>query len=473
MYRYHKIAAVIAAVSVSLCFVLFPSCSKSEEIITYPSSYTDNGLAVSSSTVEKTVNGCEISSISVTLSGLSDKSIQNKIADDINLSIASCETTSPPEYRGIARLVNPSDIPASISVTYDVKANFGDMLSMLLTRTMTYANGNVISGSSALNYDLSDGSHIETGDLFDPDYDASSPLDILLTSRVSSLFLFENAARSDSYSGVDTSGCYLISPFRGLRNDIKFTFDASGITFYIDEATDEFIVDPSVTQSVFIEYNSELFSRLIIFRDHNTDLYESSAAEKHLLAYPSDIVLDYTDKVNGMSIKALELVPADFISGAAKERVEKLMPSIEDITSQATGSGNEYYYCYFYAERVGKFMIIRLSEEDSSGMNSSSSDRIYVFDADTAKNLSYDSLFTADYNYTSAFASIILPDGSNDDLVIIEKALSGAQIIPREDHFLVRVKGLSASLSSGETLTELNEKIHYSDIGYENLLIYD
>lgn len=472
MYRYHRIAAVIAAVSVTLCFVLFPSCAKTEENIIYPSSYTDNSLVISSSPVEKTVNGCKISSISVTLSGLSDKSILNKIADDINLTIASCETTSPPDYRGIVRLVNTSDIPASITVAYDVKANFGDILSILLTRIMTYANGNIITGSTALNYELSDGSHIETGDLFDSDYDASLPLEELLSSRVSSLFLFENAG-GDNLSGADTSGCYLVSPFKGLREDIKFTFDASGITFYIDEATDEFIVDPSVVHSVFIEYNSELFSHLIIFRDHNADLYENSAAEKHLLAYPSDITLDYTDEVNGMSIKALELVPSDFISGAAEERVEKLMPSIDDITSQATGSGNEYYYCYFYAERVGKFMIVRLSEEDSSGMNSYSTDRIYVFDAGTAENLSYDSLFAADYEYTSAFSSLILPDGSSDDLVIIEDALSGAQIIPREDYFLVRAKGLSVSLSNGETLTELSEKIYYSEIGYENLLIYD
>ncbi|MBR5743130.1 MAG: hypothetical protein IKX85_04950, partial [Clostridia bacterium] len=230
--------------------------------------------------------------------------------------------------------------------------------------------------------------------------------------------------------------------------------------------------DPTTTGEVEILYDETLFAALVIFDERGEDLFEPGIEPvRHLIRFPSEIRDNVAGRFNGMDLRALVVTPALYASEAAKERVTRLAPSVEDVIAQATGTGDESYSCYFYAERVGRFMTVRFTENDRSGMNSFTSDRMYVFDAITAENLSVTSLFREGFDYAYALARILYPGEGEADLRREAEAIRRAQIIPREDHFLVRYTARAEELSvlwrGGEC------RAPYAAVGPENLTVYD
>ncbi|MBQ4625060.1 MAG: hypothetical protein IJB51_11025 [Clostridia bacterium] len=433
-----------------LAFVLLLSlCSCKQEKENYavtPSYYTGNGLSVSVSSENVPL---------VTLSGMLDSDTMLKIEESINLAIKSFATANRQVGWGGYQLVEKGVSPSQITIDVNPAFNAGNLLSLLLTKNCTYpiSLGNVtLTESIPLNYDLISGKSLALSDLFDGEIDVIKELEARILANL------------DQYR--------LAAPFGGLDKDTPFLFDAQGITLYIGDSLSEFVTDPVETGTIRIAYDSLLFNHLTIF-DREADLtrYQSVSDVRHLICYPSEIVENHKKTINGMEIQVLVTMPTQFASQAVKERVEHLAPILEDIELQATGSGDEFYNCCYYAERVGHFMVIRMVEEDHSGMNSYQSDRIYVFDAITAENIPVTDLFRPNFNYREALVEKMYGEATAGDKKIEAEAISKAQIIPREDHFLIRYT--SSAVQASVLYDGTDKLVSYADLGYENLNLYN
>lgn len=423
-----------------------PSCAKKEESFDItPSYYTGNGLSVS-------VSGEDVPL--VTLSGMLDGETMLKVEDAVNLSLKAFASADRTIGWGSYQMVEKGISPTKVTIDVNPVFNSGNLLCLLAEKSCVYptAEGEVtLSESLPLNYDLISGDSLSLADLFDGDIDIYKELE----SRI--------LANLDQYR--------LAAPFTGIDKNTPFLFDAQELTLYIGSTLAEFVTDPAYTETIRIPYDSELFNHLTIF-DREADLtrYQSLSGVRHLIRYPSEIVENHKETANGMEIQILISMPTQFASQAVKDRVEHLVPSVADIELQATGSGDEFYNCCYYAERVGHFMVVRLVEEDHSGMNSYQSDRIYVFDAITAENIPVTDLFRTNFNYREALAEKMYREATPDELKIEAEAISKAQIIPREDHFLIRYT--SAAVQASILYDGTDKMVSYADLGYENLNLY-
>lgn len=445
MFRFPKrFISLLLTIAILLCLC---SCHKKEDgYAVTPSYYTVNGLTVS-------VSGADVPL--VTLSGMLDSDAMLEIEDSINLAIKAFATADRQVGWGGYQLVEKGIAPIETSIDVTPVFNAGNLLCLLLTKYCTYSisPGNVtLTESMPLNYNLINGKTLTLSDLFDGKIDVLKELE----GRI--------LANLDQYR--------LAAPFGGLDKDTPFLFDAQGITLYVGNALPEFVTDPAETGTIRIEYDSLLFNHLTIF-DREADLtrYQSVSDVRHLISYPSEIVENHKKTVNGMEIQVLVSMPTQFASQEVEERVKHLAPVLEDIELQATGSGNEFYNCCYYAERVGHFMVIRSTEEVYSGMNSYQSDRIYVFDAITAENIPVTDLFQPNFNYREALLERMYKEADPDELTAEIQAISRAQIIPREDHFLIRYT--SAAVQASVLYDGTDKLVSYADLGYENLNLYN
>ena len=450
--RYAALLPLAAAVA-----VLFAGCGGTETVLR--SSYTENALSVTAAPVTREGTGPRVTSVTVELAGLRDRTLQEKLTSQINAAVKALENAPYPDRWGVDRLVPEGSVPEHVEVTCHVAANFGGRLSLLMKKASTFRVGSedvTLYAADTRNYGLSDGRELAPADLFREGFDAGKALYERLTALLSTEK--EELLQAEA----------LPYPLGNL----KFTFSGTGITFYADQETPEILSDPTTMGEAAIPYDETLFSALVIFDDPAEDLFEPGREPaRHLLRYPSVIRDNVAMRVNGMELRALVVTPASFASRAAEERVMRLAPSVEDVAAQATGTGDESYSCYFYAERVGKFMTVRFTENDRSGMNSFSSDRMYVFDAVTAGNLSVKSLFREGFDYAYAIARVLYPGAEEKDLQTEAEAIRLSQIIPREDHFLVRYTARAEEISvlwrGGES------RAPYEAVGPENLTIYD
>ena len=447
-----------AIVLIALLPALFAGCEGEKNAVTR-SSYAENALTVQATPVVRAVDACRVTSVTVTLEGLRDRELEEKLAGEINGAVEALEKAPYPDRWGVDRLLPEGSIPEHVEVTCHVTANFGGRLSLLIKKESTYR----VKGESVTlfavdtkNYDLRDGREIGPADLFREGFDAGKALYERLTAALS----------------AEKEGLLQAEALPYPLGEIKFTFNGSGVTFYADEATPEILSDPATLGEVTVPYDETLFAALQVFDDPEENLFEAGTSPaRHLVKYPSEIRDNVAMEVNGMELRALVVLPAFFASEAAEERVMRLAPSLEDAAAQATGTGDESYSCYFYAERVGKFMTVRFTENDRSGMNSFSSDRMYVFDAVTAGNLSVKSLFREGFDYAHALARVLYPGAEEEDLKTEAEAIRLCQIIPREDHFLVRYTARASEISVLWTGGEC--RAPYAAIGPENLTIYD
>ena len=447
--RLAALALITAAIA-----VLFVCCGETETFTR--SSYEENALTVTATPVMREGNEPRVTSVAVELSGLRDRELQEKLASQINAAVKSLETAQYPDRWGVDRLVPEGSIPENVEVTCHVAANFGGRLSLLIKKASTFRVGSsevTLYAADTRNYDLSDGRELIPSDLFREGFDAGKALYERLTALLSS----------------EKEGLLQAEALTYPLKDIKFTFSGTGITFYADQETPEILSDPATMGEAVIPYDETLFSALVIFNDRTEDLFEAGREPaRHLLRYPSVVRENVAMQVNGMELRALVVTPASFASKAAEERVMRLAPSVEDVAAQATGTGDESYSCYFYAERVG---TVRFTENDRSGMNSFTSDRMYVFDAVTAGNLSVKSLFREGFDYAYAIARVLYPGAEEKDLQAEAEAIRLSQIIPREDHFLVRY---TARAQEKSVLWRGGESdAPYEAIGPENLTIYE
>ena len=458
MRRLHKcLAAFLAA---SLFCSLFASCGEKEpEYYDFVSSYTENGLEITCAPVVRTENGVKITSINVTLSGLADAALQERLTGEITEAVKTLEKAPFTGGWGAARVVPAAASLRSVQMNVHVIANFGDRLSVLIKKHAVYLAGGSEVGVydvDTRNYDLRTGEALTLSSLFVSDFDAPAVLGEKLIARLA--------------AGVE--GVRQIAPIGRLPDDVNFTFDGEKITLYANAATPSLLSDPHLLPAVELPYDNDLFSHLAVF-DHapTAALYTNASTVKNLIVFPTRIAESYTGTQNGMDIRALIVLPETYASAEAEARVTRLAPSLEDIALQSTGAGNEHYNCFFYAQRIGRFMTVRLAEEDYSGMNGYSSDRIYVFDAVTAENLAVTSLFAPGFDYCAAIAAVLYPEADADALAGEAKALTFAQIVPREDHFLVRYTAAARELSS--LFQGADGIVPYAAIGQKNLTIYD
>ena len=436
---------------------LLAGCGEAEGITR--SSYAENALSVTATPVTREGTGPRVTSVTVELAGLRDKTLQEKLTAQINAAVKALENAAYPDRWGVDRLVPEGSDPEHTEVTCHVTANFGGRLSLLIKKAVSYRVGGesvTLYAVDTRNYSLSDGKELTPADLFREGFDAGKALYERLTALLS----------------AEKEGLLQAEALPYPLEDLKFTFSGTGITVYADQGTPAILSDPTAAGEAVIPYDETLFSALVIFDDPAEDLFEPGREPaRHLLRYPSVIRDNVAMRVNGMELRALVVTPASFASQEAEERVMRLAPSVEDVAAQATGTGDESYSCYFYAERVGRFMTVRFTENDRSGMNSFTSDRMYVFDAVTAGNLSVKSLFREGFDYAYAIARVLYPGAEEKDLQTEAEAIRLSQIIPREDHFLVRYTARAGEISvlwHGE-----ESRASYEAVGPENLTIYD
>jgi len=176
----------------------------------------------------------------VVVTGLKNESVEA----NINKTIYDCFTS---HIEGDA-LLTPEfeNYDAADFYCYsDVRANFGNLLSVILSFTVTYhseTDDKYIYKPVQLNFDLRDGKLLEITDLFKDKENGMNFLNAAVYDKIND----GNYMEEDTENWWDYSGFLMAAPFTGLKEDQKFFLGPNGtINLVLDENTPEFYLTDS------------------------------------------------------------------------------------------------------------------------------------------------------------------------------------------------------------------------------------
>lgn len=174
----------------------------------------------------------------MTISGLVNKDIEEKINGAISALHEKVKEIDLPPYRGIRRRLSDESELMDMYLSTTLSFKYNNIISITSTGSKIFAlnatdPGDFTEYIEVLNLDLNTGKEIRLSDLFVNDVDYKE----VLNSRIR--FYIEKEFSSEEYS--DTFGFpKLIAPFKGVRDYQKFMLSENALILIIDHETPEF-----------------------------------------------------------------------------------------------------------------------------------------------------------------------------------------------------------------------------------------
>lgn len=208
------------------------------------------------------------------ISGLKDKSVQNKINNDILEVCKKLLSQFEPEFlttkKDDIRKISSKNAYSYLCYSYNnvIIVEYSVSFDIEFKGNNYYPNNQ----SKSIGYDLNTGDKVNLDDVFKPGSDYKSKINSFISK-----YLIEN--NYDDYEAER-----MTKPFQGIRENQSFSLGFEGLRIILDEKNDEFFYN-GYTDQIVIPFNY-LGDDLYIFDKYynqNNNIYEQSKLNKMLL----------------------------------------------------------------------------------------------------------------------------------------------------------------------------------------------
>lgn len=428
----------------------------------------------------------------VTIHGLKNKNVEDKINKLIYDSTINLLEKDLPPYRGVHSLISNTDIIQNISISPGVMGNAANILSIKITKYITLASSKsntipevYITESDVLNINLKTGELIPLSDLFADNCDYIS----ILNSLVNEYLVKRRMDNGETYSlplGEVYDRTRLVSPFKGIKKNQKYFVDNWGRIFLlIDYNNPEFETDFIETEIVIYPYSSTMQQNFVLhyrFETWDDSLYDGSIKrEKWLLSdhhNPESNIIEQNftiqeKNLNGYFYSSIPknienpLLRADL---EGKFEVAKTLYSdfIINLCNQYPNANISLSYVH-RVYKSGRYYNESERIDYSIGTYNDKTQIISnVYDSVTGEKVLLQNCFVDGFDYKTAMLNII----KDDTLGINYSSKSDAEILEYISEGAFELSDNCLLLCCGSDEDGIFYYIPYINIGFDNLTIF-
>lgn len=337
--------------------------------------YVPNNLTIEN--IERTEDG--FMKHLVTLSGLKDKVIEDKVKSIIEDSVLEVQSLLEPEtlapYRGIRALLGNSTSIWNKEISIYVAFNNNNILSVSIrgSGNFNYSEMSWMSVIRTVNIDLNTGKHIPLSALFVDGFDYKKAINDAILDELGKQNAIDEVHEDYFYNPIT-----LVKPFDTISENQPFLLNDYSLTFLFDEIDDRFA---SSFSPVEISINlSEFEGQLAIgdrYMGENSSLYFDEKEKRMLISWSSQGEVDH-QVLNGTIINGDYTITTYYGTSKMKLRAQALTDDLlgwvknENLVSE--GSFIEIYISsreigpytqlssQIYKESTGQYEIVQSNE---------------------------------------------------------------------------------------------------------------
>lgn len=435
----------------------------------------------------------------IKINGLANKDIENKINQRIYDECIALLNKGFPAYRGIRAVAN-DDAEVSHSYIYlSSNTNIANVFSVCITKETsindkTKKQYNLVSDITTLNFNLKNGELITLSDLFADNCDYKK----IINEQIGKYLLSKNADGGDkaknSFDDMGMGQIEVISPFKGILDNQKYYIGGEDIYIVVDYNMPEFNTNfrsvPIVIDSCIPEVakNFALFSR---FETNDESIYDKSVKrqknlrdlnydtkeERIMYGSAKDLGLDYKDLDVSLFLQIPKQIADKNLESSLNKKYNeaknKFIALIKNKRTQFPTERMMVAYTY-YIKQIGKYLTeeenssIYVSMQNDKDTNYYQTSNAAVYEVKTGKKLNLADVFKNTFDYKKAMVDIIKKNNYNK--------LTDQEIIKliEQGNFRTSTEGIEISDTLSSEGKSINSYyISYSDLGYENLTIFD
>ena len=453
----------------------------------------------------------EVSHTVITISGLADKEVENRINDRIWQVYEKLKSPALPPFRGIKTVIPQTALIVSDYIDMYDSASFNNILSISMARYATYSipngegehlrdysgqyiNTEYVSTQETLNFDLNTGAEITLADVFADNVDY-----LALLNDAVSLELNKDSPQDEGYF-IRWFGLKLTEPFKSLLPDQKFCLRPDGISLILDYDTPEFYIQDFTARTMDLGYR-ELGDSVAITKRFYTEgksIFSSSEEPKKVLLgsgynsipfkkqeYEDDrvAVYNYVRISSGFPEVLLEKVMA--IAEPSRQKIDELNRIVKAGVSNGSGIEKGYLEQQVSAAAVGPYATITKHINGGAGDHWFFNEEYRTYDLKTGKELTLTDIFTEGFDYIflvrRGFEKKIsehkglykdgIPMTPEETQAKLDEALSGIlEFCPASENLWIAA---GEAEFFGSYREPFGISLSYEEIGYENLVIFD
>ncbi|GAB1475759.1 hypothetical protein MASR2M70_05910 [Bacillota bacterium] len=452
----------------------------------------------------------EISHTVITISGLKDKEVENRINDRIWQVYEKLKSPVLPPFRGIKTLIPETALIVNDYIDMYDSANFNNVLSVSMARHATYSipndegehlrdysgqyiNTEYVSTQETLNFDLNTGAEITLADVFADNVDY-----LALLNDAVSLELNKDSPQDEGYF-IRWYGLKLAEPFKSLSPDQKFCLRPDGISLILDYDTPEFYIQDFSARTMDFGYRDFGDSVAIAkrFYTEGVSIFSSTEEPKKALlgsGYNSIPARKQEYEDGRVAVYNYVRISSEFPEMLLEKVMELAEPSRQKINElngmvkegENNGSGREKGYLeeQVSAAAMGRYATIMKHTNGVAGDHWFFSEKYRTYDLKTGEELMLSDIFTEGFDYIplvrKGLEKKISDQGGlykdgilmtpEETQVKLDEALSGIL------EFCPAPESLWISAGEADYFGSHREpfgiSLSYEEIGYENLVIF-
>ena len=445
--------------------------------------------------------------------GLKDKEVQKKINDTIYNTAMELYNAKLPPYRGI-RTADFSPYELQKNVYIRECANFSNVLSLVVEASVY---GNYDEGENygsidvvevmPLNFDLRTGEQFSLSDVFADDVDYKEIINGLIADYLAKNNISAGDSPSEALMYDYGSNLSLVTPFRGISDDVKFSVNEYCVELIFDYNTPEF--DTSYSNGMYSGWSPAYYSvafnlpevsqAAAIFSRFDTEenIYENERTVEFAVSNypvkttdeyysPSDVGFDDGD-YQYTNVDLYASIPAEIenetLSALINERYEAAKDETRTLAQELFSrySGSQITMDRGYnVTRYGKFLLENDSlyadayyySENGDGrkLYSESYHTEKLYSEETGREVELSELFKEGVDYKTLLLEGIKKqelewsDELKDDSYYLEVIENG--------DFSIYQEGISLTYKRSEDWEDYYS-VRFKDIGLENLTVFE
>lgn len=436
----------------------------------------NNGIKVD----QKDFNTIDENKINITnnypvISGLNDKSIQDKINHDIQDVGTKLLSQYEPIFLAL-RKDNIIKVNGKSSHSY-IPYSYNNIIFVECNAyiDVAFKDNNYYPSYTSVSYgyDLNTGDKIGLSDIFKPGSDFKAKV-----NKFISQYIIEN-----NYDDYETER--MTKPFQGIKEDQSYSLSFEGLRIILDEKNDEFF-NNGYTDMIVIPF-SYLGDDLYIFDkyfDESKNIFEQDKLSKRLL--PNKLEFKVNSVLNEQKPKHyIYAIQGEFVNVPNKEIEKKLNEMVvssidlEDFKNKAakvndTQGISQYNHNVNIFTNVGGYLSMAVFEDIRYGTSQDFKREPFNYDFNQNKELLLRELFVDKVDISKVIKSYIK---RNNDFPLSDEILElGIMDAVKANNFYFDEYGVAVYLSIEDLSWDEYQKwvyVPFEEFGFENVAIFN
>lgn len=432
----------------------------------------------------------------LTISGLKDQDVQQKINDRIKEVYDQLRVQDLPPYRGIKTFVPEGSVIVSEYIHTYAMGNFNHILSIAFDKSTNWKTGDgeisseedekfyeftqYVSEVETLTFDLNTGKEIKITELFDDDVESMEMLNGEMHRRLAR----SGAEEEGLFFDIETYA-KLVESFKGLSADQKFGVGPSGLSIILDHQTPQFDTGLSA-ERVFIDLD-KLEDHLAVagrFYDESrtANLFDAPVKEKSLVEKHSDT--DFYD-ADRQEEGHLSVTHSYKYSSQLPEKIKNKLQEAGQVDEDKVNVLRQLEkqrnivpheeYLFFYeilveGSQYGKYINVAKIEQSYHPDAYETNWAYSCYDAETLKELQLGEIFREGYDYKAVILEEIKDylgnNGGAKEMDAVFASIKGFNLFA--EHMIIPINYVNEEKNIGETQLF----IPYEKFGCEHMVIF-